>query len=474
MAQSIRQDPPSPRPVSYQNSQDEDEEDENAELFAAVLACVDQGNLLTLASAVRQRSGTQHDEIPIMERPIYGSYHVLFPLKFPDDTRWLVKIPVNGAPSNWNEISSRALSAEANTMRLLKRETTIPMPDIFDFSATTDNQIGCSYMLMSFIPGKPLYKVWFGDRQGDLSPEVVERCRTRALDDIASAMAQLKRYSFDNGGFIMFNSDGNQTSATSTMRHINHQAMLDRWFIHKDPSDDPIYAESPPFTDPYDYFTFSLDLCEESRPFTKGVSMLLKLLISCIPSPSDTKPFVLAHPDYDIQNFLVSEEGGLQGIIDWDGIAAVPRSVGSERYPGWLTRDWDPAMYGYDESMDNGEEPKGVWEDSSKTLRHYRKLYRDMISKKRMESEYLAEAKPDEAITRMSLMTENLAIAAQDPQCRNDIIRKLVEAIAETSDGKVALDFMDLVNGFASGSIGADTIQALKRGMTTLLSRDGL
>lgn len=79
-------------------------------------------------------------------------------------------------------------------------------------------------------------------------------------------------------------------------------------------------------------------------------------------------PFVLVHPDFDIQNFIVSEEGELQGIIDWDGVTAEPRSLGNERYPEWFSRDWDPDMYGYKESMEHGVEPECVWEDSPEFL----------------------------------------------------------------------------------------------------------
>ncbi|KPM39240.1 hypothetical protein AK830_g7316 [Neonectria ditissima] len=462
--------PSSPPPKSLRDSEDENEENDNAELFTDVLAHLDKDNLPKLALAIRQQSETEYDgQDPVVERPIYGSYNVLLPLVFPDGVRWLAKIPVNGTPSHWNAVSSGALSAEANTMRLLKRETTIPIPTVFDFSATTDNPIRCPYIVMSFISGKPLYEIWFGD----FSSEDVTQYRTRALQDIASAMVQLKAFSFNKGGFMTFAPDGNVKSEIGPMRHVDHQAMLDRWFIDKDPADEPIYIESPAFDSPHGYFTFALNLHEETRPFPKGVLLLLELLISCIPVPPDTKPFVLAHPDYDIQNFIVSDTGELQGIIDWDGVAVVPRSIGSERYPGWLTRDWDPAMYGYDESMDKGVEPDGVREDSPKTLKFYRALYRKLVSKTRGDLQNL-EAEPDENITRMSLITENLAIAAQDPQCRNDILRKFVEEIAAMSDGKVSLDFMDLVNDFASGTVNHDTIQTLKRGVEVLLMKDDL
>ncbi len=73
---------------------------------------------------------------------------------------------------------------------------------------------------------------------------------------------------------------------------------------------------------------------------------LLRQLINWIPDPSGVNSFVLTHRDFDIQNLIVSEDGELRGIIDWDGVAAVPRTLGNERYPEWLTRDWDPGMYG--------------------------------------------------------------------------------------------------------------------------------
>lgn len=97
------------------------------------------------------------------------------------------------------------------------------------------------------------------------------------------------------------------------------------------------------------------------------------MLLGWIPEPElrdGYKPFVLAHPDLGIQNVLVAEDGTLQGIIDWDGICSVPRSIGNQRFPSWLSRDWDPFMYGRNEDMERGVEPLGVWEDSPETLKN--------------------------------------------------------------------------------------------------------
>lgn len=73
-----------------------------------------------------------------------------------------------------------------------------------------------------------------------------------------------------------------------------------------------------------------LDNHPEQNPISRGLALLLRQLITWIPESSGIDhPFVLAHPDFDIQNFLVSAEGELKGIIDWDGVAAVPRTLGN-------------------------------------------------------------------------------------------------------------------------------------------------
>ena len=76
----------------------------------------------------------------------------------------------------------------------------------------------------------------------------------------------------------------------------------------------------------------------EQNQVPKHLAMLLRQLISWIPGPSLMDSFVLPHPDFGIRHFIVSEESAFRSLIDWDGIVAVPRTLGNERYPGWLTR----------------------------------------------------------------------------------------------------------------------------------------
>lgn len=94
-------------------------------------------------------------------------------------------------------------------MRLLKCETTIPLPDVLDFSSTTQNTLRCPYIIMTFISGIPLYNIWFGHRLNGASPDTTCLHRIRALESIASTMVQLDRFSFQTGSRLLFGSDGN-------------------------------------------------------------------------------------------------------------------------------------------------------------------------------------------------------------------------------------------------------------------------
>ncbi|KAI0194640.1 hypothetical protein F4808DRAFT_453033 [Astrocystis sublimbata] len=348
---------------------------------------------------------------------------------------------------------------------MLKCKTTIPLPEVLDFSTTCENNLGCPYILMSYISGVPLYDVWFGHRLKGDSPEVNRARRTRALLDIASAMTQLSQFTFHESGSPVYGS-GWSLSGTSPERRDDKQAMLDRWFVHQDPSNDIICVSQPPSSDTKAWYTFTLDLHPKDNEHHKGLTALIRQLISWIPEPDERDAFVLAHPDFDIQNFIVSEEGELRAIIDWDGIAAVPRSYGNESYPGWLTRDWDPDEYGYKESMEYGVEPAGVWEDSPQNLAEYRQVYSNAISQSRSD-------RPRIDCCQISLITDALANAAYDPASRAPIIHKLVREVWDRAETDKRMDFAGLVRMFAGNNVDSSTMSALYLGFCTLILEQG-
>lgn len=83
------------------------EQNENEELFSAVFSTLDKEQLPLLASVILQLlqplSHTTNAN-PSIGEPMYGSYHGLFPLTFDTGIFWVVKIPINGTASKWDEL----------------------------------------------------------------------------------------------------------------------------------------------------------------------------------------------------------------------------------------------------------------------------------------------------------------------------------------------------------------------------------
>lgn len=234
--------------------------------FESVLEQVKLNNVPALGSAVRQQALIQNsllypdstatiNALPlrcqIVGKPLTGCYHINFRLRFEDGVEWIIKIPANGHPRCFDFLAAQALRSEALTMRMLKRETSIPVPSVHAFDNSTENDIGCLYILMDFMKGKSLDRVWFGQ---DCSPAKIERIRARSLQTIAAAIIQLSRYNFSQGGALRFDSDD------QTVIGVGGAKVADNLALHicfnnvrkglVEPDDDDIFCEKGPFTDP--------------------------------------------------------------------------------------------------------------------------------------------------------------------------------------------------------------------------------
>ena len=133
--------------------------------FTSVLAVIDTAVIQEYASCIRraQMSSQQHEVTPwtfvcTTDRDLlYGSSNILIPLCFGDGVRWLFKVPSTGHDTCWNDIASRALICEVSTMKFL-RQRGLPVPEVYSFEASTDNALGCPFILMEHMRGMPVYE----------------------------------------------------------------------------------------------------------------------------------------------------------------------------------------------------------------------------------------------------------------------------------------------------------------------------
>ena len=432
--------------------------------FAAVLAQLRYDKMASLASDIRQRIETIHEDklsstkvapwhvCKISPEPLNGSYNLAYPVLFEDGLQWLFKIPANGHHACFDGMAAEALTSEALTMKLIKQRTTISLPVVHHFDASFSNDIGCPYILMDFLKGKPLWQGWFDEESPRSS---VEQFRARSMQTIAAAMVQLSQFTVDRGGFLQFDHDGRPVGVTA--------ARVPDWLAGCDiqqglttSREGCLYCEKGPITDPANSFLFMLDrrgVREGDGPLELGsheiVRMFTQWTLEKAGNANDRRQeFVLAHPDFAVQNFLVEDDGTLCGIIDWDGVATVPLSIGCLRYPDWLMSDWHPS-YDYCPGV------VGQHVNSPEDLATYRTMYAQFVeASSTIVCGSSRAGKLNADITRRSLIAGSLDVGAQDPELTDAMIgiifQKLESLTADDDDGEMS-------DTGSSSSIGAGT-----------------
>ncbi|KAL9599897.1 MAG: hypothetical protein Q9219_003530 [cf. Caloplaca sp. 3 TL-2023] len=370
-------------------------------------------------------------------------------------------MPANGTYDRWDEQSARALTSEVITMKFLHSNTSVPVPRVFGFSSTTANPIKCPFILMEYIEGISLFHGWYYPK----SVASQEAFREKAIANIAKAMAQLNTFTFPKSGSLRSVSC-NKAIDIGPYRKVD---LFTEFELLKSGEYEGkvFFSQHGPFTDPKDYFLTSLNEHDKTKqsPCLQGQRKLLRLFINWFfqATSGDTpgSDFVLTHPDFNLQNIIMGEDGSVRGFIDWDGVAAVPRCLGNEEYPLWLTSDWDPYWWNYDleleRPIDENDPVMGPAE-----MERYRALYVRSIETA-LQQQNGQEHVPQQTTTQMtdggcqrfsrtkvSPLARSLYIAANEPLSLESQVELIFDKITALTRGEDFTDPSHTTDGRAS------------------------
>ncbi|KAF8309858.1 kinase-like domain-containing protein [Amanita rubescens] len=226
--------------------------------------------------------------------PRAGSYNIVYKLSFSDGIQWAIRIPAEGDVRKPSRV--RSFYLDIVTQRFISSRMSIPIPRIHYWSLDSSNILSRPFVIMDFIPGTNLSKLW-NDRNW-----ITDQKREKIFEQIAGWMTELSALEFDQIGCL----DWDEASGT---HHI------------------------VPFPD-------------SRRISDSSILAILQLFLSALPDMTlDGPPFTLCPPDFNSQNVLLDDDGIVTGIIDWDGVRTLPRQGGAAAYPTWLTEDWVPLSY---------------------------------------------------------------------------------------------------------------------------------
>ena len=356
-----------------------------------------------------------------------GSFNLVYILEFDDGLKYAVRLPVLGWGSQWTSTAEKAFESQVLTMYLIRRMTTIPIPEILAFDATQGNSLETPYMVMSFISGVTVEELWW-DETG---PTPLEERRSRILTTTAMAMAQLQSLKFERIGSLRLNDEpDNKTFGIGPCygwnlpsRHAELQGQ------------GPDIREFGPFRTTKEYLTHLHNSQErDSHPMAVGCRELLARMIASLPLSVEEslgvcqdETFVLTAPDFDSQNIMIDEGGNLTGIIDWDHVQTMPRCLGYCRCPEWITRDCDPVRYDYQSS---------AMEDSQEKLREYRKQYAGEMVR-------LLGGQGDARFAKNSHIVGAVWTAAARQYCQVSLMSKLLDRALARKQGLNKFDLME-------------------------------
>ncbi|KAF2428082.1 hypothetical protein EJ08DRAFT_699270 [Tothia fuscella] len=269
-----------------------------------------------------------------------GSYHVVYIIESSQGQKVCLKIPASGQPGRWCSDDIELLRSEALTMRLIKRKTQVPIPTVFAFDTTMDNEIRAPFILMSFIAGRPAHELCAEWR---LCPGSLVEKQKVLIQSVAKAMADLSRLSFDKIGMLTYPEEGGEPIVGPYNSYRTSE--------EEDGAFKREWTSYGPFRTSQQYFASRLDatgdldwLGGSTYADLEGVLKMAEVCVTCIPPSCHTvgspEVFGLAHSNLDLQNILCKDDGTVVGTIDWEKIHTAPIYLGSGAVPLWLREDW--------------------------------------------------------------------------------------------------------------------------------------
>lgn len=266
------------------------------------------------------------------------------------EPEYILRIPAHGTPSHWTQEDAYMLEREVQLMEHIRRNTKVPVAQVLTYCSNCNNELGSPYTLMTKLPGKSAYEIWFDPsyspsdafRNADVPSTATEKKRVNFLRSLARSMTELQALSFEKIGMPEISKDG--TLVTMGPSYV--------WGEDEDDVDKAKEIRAFPSTRMYVQMAlakdFKINPRAEMNDFFHRQLGARKILNTIFSQPvfkevsSSPETFTIHHNDLDLQNILVDDEGNVTGIIDWDKSFAAPRCIGASAVPIFLRSDWFP------------------------------------------------------------------------------------------------------------------------------------
>jgi hypothetical protein len=190
-------------------------------------------------------------------------------------------------------------------MNIIRRRTSIPVPQVFEFEMSTDQPFGYPYVLMEYLVGCSLH-----DR---LAVSIPLQYHTKVAKQLASAFVELQNLTFDRIGRLWCGDTADQPVEIIAMA----------W--HHSPG--PLETSLEYFYNQRQGENREIVTMHPNDPEWLTACWVLKMALAQIIIEDRVRgPFPLCHLDLHFGNLLFDNEYNGTGVIDWSNAQAAPSS----------------------------------------------------------------------------------------------------------------------------------------------------
>ncbi|KAF4822106.1 Altered inheritance of mitochondria protein 9 [Colletotrichum siamense] len=258
---------------------------------------------------------------------------------------------------------------EVATMRWIKQRTSIPVPEVFAFDDSSDNEIGFEWMLMEFMPGMRAHKRWrkMPMAQKEAIAEKMADYHAQTLD----AGTRLKE--FRTIGTLYFDEPKDNEQPPSEL-HFTPGRVVDYVFFCGNNYDYDI--PRGPYESSQEWLKSLLNIIilektaeaenaetESDKDEPEAIAEVERKLLTVLPivfcDSEPSKQTVPWSPITDLEDILIDDDGNITGLVNWNCVSTMP-SWFLTQMPSFLdgkVRHQEPVREIYGD--DNGDD----WED---------------------------------------------------------------------------------------------------------------
>ncbi|KAF4978223.1 hypothetical protein FZEAL_5328 [Fusarium zealandicum] len=186
----------------------------------------------------------------ISQMPKSGSLNWVIFISFDDGIEWVFRSPRSGLHSFYSdETASKIVVSEASTLMYLKAYTSVPVPEVYSYSGSSDNDIGVPYILQSKAAGRSLGSYdWSQLPRVSRSPNyrpplpLSDKDREKIMSQLGTIMSELSDHRFEKIGSIFNDGNGGYFVGECLSPSLTWQER------------DSLDLERGPFDEEHDYF----------------------------------------------------------------------------------------------------------------------------------------------------------------------------------------------------------------------------